>query len=67
MINWFKNIFKNPLDLVRRAIDSLDYLAPELAAQMEKAKAEFNKKTPLEQAQWMIDKVQAYLKKQWKL
>lgn len=67
MLDWIKNIFKSPKAIIRLAVDSLDYLVVPMAHEIEKIRKQFNEKTPMEQAQWAIDRVQEYLIKQWKL
>jgi len=66
MIEWLKNLF-NPKKIIGTAVDSLDLAVPFLSVEIDKLKGKFATMTSLEQAQLMVDKVQEFLRKQFKL
>lgn len=61
MFEKLKALF-NPKFLVAKAIDSLDSLVPLLAHEIENAKEKLASLSSKEQAQWLVDRVQAFLK-----
>lgn len=67
ILEWLKSIFKNPKALIKIAVDSLDLLVPEMARRIETIKQTFNAMDSTEKSQWVIDEVQAFLRKQFKL
>lgn len=69
MFDWLKNLFKNPKGLIKMAVDSLDSAVPLLAAELDKIKAreDFTTWTSVKQAQWIVDFIQAYIIKIFKL
>lgn len=63
MLEWLKNLFKNPKGLIKLAIDSLDYAEPYLTSEIENLKGKpFNSLTSREQATMVIDKIQEFLR-----
>lgn len=67
MLTWLKSLFTSPKTILKMAVDSLDFLEAPLAAEIEKAKIKFNAMTSFEQAVWIVDKVQAFLRDKFKL
>lgn len=67
MLDWLKNIFKSPKTFIKLAVDSLDLLVPTLANEIEKIKGTFAQLNSTEKAQWVVDKVQEYLRKRFNL
>lgn len=67
MFDWLKNLFKNPKTFIKLAVDSLDFAVPFLATEIDKIEQKFNQMNSTQKAQMVIDKVQDYLRKQWKL
>ena len=65
MLEFIKNLFRNPKDLIRRAIDALDLFVYPLANEIDKIKERFNAMDSQEKSQWTIDKVQAWLRKRF--
>lgn len=67
MFEFLKNLFKSPKALIGVAVDSLDLLVPTLAHEIEKIQNVFDQLTALEKAQWLIDKVQEFLRNRFHL
>lgn len=67
MLTWLKSLFGNPKIIIRVAVDSLDALVPTLTYEIKKIEDQFNAKTAAEKSQWIIDKVQEFLRKQFRL
>lgn len=67
MLDWLKNLFKNPKSFIKLAVESLDFAVPFLASEIEKIDGRFAQMNPSQKAQLVIDKVQEYLRKQFKL
>jgi hypothetical protein len=67
MLSWIKSIFANPKALIAIGVNALDQAVPLLAAKLEEVRTEFLKKTSFEQAQYVIDWVQAHLRNLFKL
>lgn len=67
MWDWIKGLFSSPKALLRLAVNSMDELEAPLAAEIDKVKAKFNAMTSFEQAQWLVNQVQAFLRKKLKL
>lgn len=67
MLNWLKNLFTGSKTFIKLAVDSLDLAAPFLASEIDKLKGKFDEMTSLDQAQMVIDKIQEYLRKTFKL
>ncbi len=65
MFAWLKNLF-NPKNLLKQAIDSLDFAAPFLAAEIDKH-PEFMALSSIKKAELVIDKVQELLSGQFKI
>lgn len=66
MLNWLKGLL-NPKSILKSAVDALDLLEAPLAAEIEKIKAKFGSMTSYEQATWIVDQVQAFLRKKFNL
>lgn len=66
MWEWLKKVL-NPTNLLIQAIDSLDLLVPALAYELDKAKAKFAAMNSTEKALWIVDQVQAFLRKKFNL
>lgn len=62
MFAWLKKLIPNPKALLASAIDALDLLVPLMATEMDKIKEQFNAMNSLEKSQWVVDKVQDYLR-----
>lgn len=67
MLSWIKGLFKNPKSFIKLAVDSLDFAVPFMASEIEKIEAKFNQMNSSQKAQVVVDKIQDYLRKQWKL
>lgn len=67
MWNWFKSIIPTPKKVAAAAIDGLDLLVPLMAARMETIKQTFNAMDSTQKSQWVIDEVQAFLRKKFGL
>lgn len=65
MISWIKNIFKSPKDIIALAIDYLDGFVPVIGIEIEKIQDKFNALTAQEKAQWLVDQVQAFLRRRF--
>lgn len=65
MLTWIKNLFSNSKTFIKMAVDSLDLAVPYLAAEIDKS--DFSKMTSTEKAQLVVDKVQDFLRKQFKI
>ena len=61
-----KNLL-NPKALLAQAIDSLDYLVGPLAHEIEKGKKKLAEMDSEEKAQWLVDRVQAFLREKFKI
>lgn len=66
MLNWLKAMF-NPKAILKQAIDALDLAVPFLATEIDKIENRFKDMNPINKAQWIVDKVQEFLRKQFKL
>lgn len=68
MMDFLKRLF-NPKELFKKAIasaiESLDLLVPLLAKELEEAKERINSLNSHEKAQYVIDKVQDFLRKKF--
>lgn len=67
MWKWLKSIIPTPKTILGKIIDSLDLLVPVMAMRMETIKATFNAMDSTAKAQWVIDEVQAFLRKRFGL
>ena len=67
MLSWIKNIFKNPKAIFSGVIDSLDFLVPTLSDKIVDIESKFAQMTPNQKAQWVVDEVQAWLRKRFKI
>lgn len=67
MFSWLKSFFTSPKKFIKLAVDSLDMFVPYLSIEIDKIKEKFNKMSSQEQSQWLIDQVQAFLTRQFKL
>ena len=67
MLTWLKSLIPTPKKVIGQAVDALDLLVPLMASEIEKIKQKFNEMDSRAKAQWVVDKVQDYLRKQWKL
>ncbi len=67
MWNWITSLFKNPKAIISAAVDALDLAAPFLAQEIDKIGKTFLELTSQEKAQWIIDKVQEFLRKKFSL
>lgn len=66
MIEWLKNFF-NPKNLLKQSVDALDLAVPFLASEITKVEVKFKSMDPNEKAQWIIDNLQAFLRKRFSL
>ncbi len=57
----------SPKAILLQAINALDLLVPLLANEMNKAKDKFNDLNTMEKSQWLIDRVQSFLKQKFNL
>ena len=67
MLSWIKNIFKNPKAILSSVIDSLDFLVPTLSDKIADIESKFAQMSPNQKAQWVVDEVQAWLKKRFNI
>lgn len=64
MLDFLKRLF-NPKMLLAQAIGSLDLLVPLLAKEIEAGKEKINALNSMEKSQWLVDKVQEFLRKKF--
>lgn len=62
--DWIKGLL-SPKKLVAQAIDALDLLTPALAYEIDNVKTKFIAMNSTEKALWIIDQVQAFLRKRF--
>lgn len=66
MFDWLKGLF-SPKRLIKIAVDSLDSAVPFIAKEIEKIKERFNAMDSTVKAQYVVDWVQQFLRKTFKL
>lgn len=66
ILDYIKSLF-SPKKILGQVIDSLDLLTPIVAREIDRTKEKFNALDSLAKAQWLIDKVQAFLKEKFGL
>lgn len=67
ILEWLKGLFKSPKSFIKVIVDSLDLAVPYMAAEIEKVKVKFNDMNSVEKSQLVVDKIQEYLRKTFKL
>lgn len=65
MLSWFKNLFKNPKEIIAMAIDSLDLVVPIIVKEIGEYQEKFNELNLNDKVQIIVDKVQSWLRRRF--